>query len=193
MFILRNEGLAANPASISKSVPVSDLCVRRLPRPGRGVGVHPERLGVFGSPNLSPFNSNASTRNLTSFVDALDAASSISPLSATLTKNTGGWGGAPSFSAYSVPSALKSIRALPSTDPLNAPRSLSSLPFDFRLSTVNLLSPISFRIRTYAKCSRNPFRMNTSKTKDLKPCRINTSIKRGRGPRKSSSVTPRRR
>jgi hypothetical protein len=33
-----------------------------------------------------------STRNLFSPIDALDAASSISPLFATLTKNTGGWG-----------------------------------------------------------------------------------------------------
>ena len=90
MFILRNEGLAANPTSFSKSVPVFDLCRRRLPRPGRGVGVHLERLGVFTSPNLSPFDSNPLTRNLASAVGALDAASSISPLIATLTKNTRG-------------------------------------------------------------------------------------------------------
>ena len=35
---------------------------------------------------------DGSTRNLFSSLDALDAASSISPLFATLTKNTGGWG-----------------------------------------------------------------------------------------------------
>ena len=153
-----------------------------------------------------------------SFVDALDAASSISPLSATLTKNTRGWG-VPSFSANSVPSALKSTRALPSTDPFDAhhcplapiPTSLFksvpvsdlcvlcvsafsslslSLPFDFKLSTVNLLSPISFgtlrlravlarRIRTYVKHTRNPFRMNTSKTQDLRLFRMNTYEKTG--------------
>src|SRR5271154_603954 len=67
--------LAANPTSLSKSAPVSDLYVRRLPRPDRRVGVYPERLGAFSSPN----------------VDALDAASSVSPLSAALTKNTRGW------------------------------------------------------------------------------------------------------
>jgi len=162
--------LAANPASISKSVSVSDLCV-----------------SAFSSPNPSPFNPAPSTRNLASFVDALDATSSISPLSATLTKNTGGWGGAPSFSANSVPGvypdrvgALKSTRALPPTDPFNTPRSLS-LPFDSKLSTVNLLSPISFRIRTSAKCSRNSFTMNTSKTQDLKLFRINTYEKTGGG------------
>ncbi len=163
--------LAAKPTSISKSVPVSDLCVQ-----------------VFSSPNLSPFNSNSSTRNLASFVDALDAVSSLSPLSATLTKNTRGWGGVPSISANSVPGvypdrvgALRSTRALTSTDPFAAPRSLSSLPFDFKLSTVNLLSPISFRIRTSAKCNRNLFTMNTSKTQDLKLFRINTYEKTGGG------------
>jgi hypothetical protein len=40
----------SRPAPISKSVPVSHLCVRRLPRPGRGVS-------AFSSPNLSPSNS----------------------------------------------------------------------------------------------------------------------------------------
>jgi len=32
---------------------------------------------VFSSPKLSPFNSDPSTRNLVSFVDAVDAASSL--------------------------------------------------------------------------------------------------------------------
>ena len=136
-------------------------------------------------------------------VDALDAASSISLLFATLTKTTRGWG-VPSFSANSVPSALKSIRALPSTDPFDALHyplascriqlshpplhvlcvsafSFLSFPFDFKLSTVNLLSPNSFTIRTYAKHTRNPFRIRTSKTKDLKPFRMNTYEKRGEG------------
>ena len=87
---------------------VSELRVRRLPRPGRG-GVQPERLGAFSS---------------------------------------------------------------------------LSLPFDFKLSTVNLLSPISFRIRTSPKRARNPFRIRTSKTKDLKSFRIRSYEKTpgGRGP-----------
>jgi len=32
------------------------LHARRLPRSGQGVGVYPERLGAFSSPNLSLFN-----------------------------------------------------------------------------------------------------------------------------------------
>jgi hypothetical protein len=40
--MLPSSMLAANPASVSKSVPVSDLCVLRV--------------SVFSSPNLSPFN-----------------------------------------------------------------------------------------------------------------------------------------
>src|SRR5208282_2853671 len=56
-----------------------------------------------------------------------------------------------------------------------------SLPFDFKLSTVNLPSPISFRIRTSEKCACNSFRMCTSKTQDLKPFRMNTSKKRREG------------
>ncbi len=167
MFILRNEGLAANPASISKSVPVSDLCVRRLPRPYRGVGVHPERLGVFSSPSLSPFNPDPSTRNLVSFVDALDAASSLSPLSATLTKNTGGWGSASSSQNLAAPNHRS---------PVTAPV-LSLPPVTSHHSRITK----SFIIRTYAKCSHNPFRMNTSKTQDLKLFRINTYEKTGGG------------
>jgi hypothetical protein len=73
-------------------------------------------VSPFGSPNL----------------DALDAASSLSPLSATLTKNTGGGGIGVHPERLGVFSSL-------------------SLPFDFKLSTVNLLSPIFFRIRTYKK------------------------------------------
>jgi len=176
MFILRNEGLATNSTSISKSVSVSDLCV---------LGV-----SVLSSPNLSPINSDPSTRNLASFVDALDAASSISPVFATLTKNTGGWG-VPSFSANSVPGAcpdlvgaLKSTRALPSTDPFDAPHHPPDCFSFFHQSPVtNHQSQVtkSFTIRTYAKCARNPCRMNTSKTQDLKLFRINTYEKNGGG------------
>ena len=42
----------------SNAVPSSpNLCARSLPRPGRGVGVYPERLGAFRSPDpcLSSF------------------------------------------------------------------------------------------------------------------------------------------
>jgi hypothetical protein len=168
--------LAANPASISKPVPVSDLCVLCA--------------SAFSSPSLSPFNSNPSTRKPASFVDALDAASSISPVFATLTKNTRGWG-APSFSANSVPGvypdqvgAFKSIRALPSNDPFDAPPQPPHCFSFFHQSPVTShQSQVtkSFTIRTYAKSSRNPCRMNTSKTQNLKLFRINTYEKTGGG------------
>src|SRR5580693_9883783 len=77
MFILRNEEIAANlpapftlsalnseGAPTSKSVPIPFSALRAL------------YVSAFSSPN----------------VDALDAASSVSPLFATLTKNTGGGG-----------------------------------------------------------------------------------------------------
>ena len=129
---------------------------------------------VFASSLFFPFNFKllalsaveGSAPNLFSFLDALDAASSLSPLSATLTKNTRGWG-VPSFSANSVPSALKSTPALPSTDPLDA------LHFP--------LVAIPFRMRTSPKRARNPFRIRTSKTQDLKLFRMNTYRKSGRG------------
>ena len=197
MFILRNEGLAAHPshsigchpersegsaflpilatshsplATKSFRIPVSDLCVLCV--------------SVFSSPNLSSFNPDPSPRYLVSFVDALDAASSRSPLSATLTKNTRGWGGAPSFSANSVPSALKSTRALPSTDLLDAPHCPPHCSSFFHQSPVTShQSQVtkSFTIRTSANRTRNPFRMNTSKTKHLKLFRINTYEKTGGG------------
>jgi hypothetical protein len=136
---------------------------------------HPERSegSAFVSSLFSPFNFKLSTLNLFSFLDALDAASTISPLSATLTKNTRGWG-VPSFSVNSVPSALKSTRALPSTDPLDAlhyplgPKSFT---------TLHLRALLARRIRTSAKRARNPFRIRTSKTHDLKLFRMNTYIK----------------
>jgi len=114
-------------------------------------------VSAFSSPNL----------------DALDAASTISPLSAALTKNTAGGGGGVR------PERLGVFRSL-------------SLPFDFKLSSacpeprrrVSLLSPISFRLRTSPKRARNPFRIRTSKTKDLKSFRIRSYEKTpgGRGP-----------
>ncbi len=117
---------------------------------------------------------------LSAFVAILDAASSISPVFATLTKNTRG-GVYSSLSANPLNSAcpdavgaLKSSRALPSTD-----------PFDTRLGPI---AAIPFIIRTSAKCARNRFGMNTSKTKDLKLFRMNTSKKTGRGRGPSTAV-----
>ena len=54
-------------------------------------------------------------------------------------------------------------------------------PFNFKLSTVDLLSAISFTIRTYEEHTRNPFRIRTSKTQHLKPFRMNTYEKTGEG------------
>ncbi len=100
---------AAKDPGLIASAPVSELRVRRLPRPGRGVS-------RFSSPNL----------------DVLDAASTISPLSATLTKNTRGGG-------ISQASANNSNR--------------NPSPSNFKLSTacpdsrrVNLFPPTSPRI-----------------------------------------------
>ena len=110
--------IVASPTQISFPL----LRARRLPRPGRGIGVHPQRLGALSSllsssnistlkpSNLqtifppSPFPATLATLpQLTENTAALnpasvnlDAASSISPLPATLTKNTRG-GGLPSF------------------------------------------------------------------------------------------------
>jgi hypothetical protein len=198
---------ASRPAPISKSVPVHELCVRRLPRPGRDVGVHPQWLGLFSSPK----------------VDALDAASSISPLSATLTKNTRGYIlqpkcllvlAAPIGPFTRHPSVfdfqLLALFTLSLEGPALSPVEVSlerpalstvevstfNSPspdlsyFDFKFlalsvvegSTFNHFSPMSFRIRTYAKQPPNPCRIRTSKTQDLKPFRIRTYEKnRGGG------------
>jgi hypothetical protein len=138
------------------------------------------RVSAFSSPSLSPFSFKPSTLNLFSSLDALDAASSVSPLPATLTKNTRG-GGTSHASAK------------------NSNRNPSVL--DFQLSTVcpvyaeprreirrrvDCFLPISFIIRTYAKRARNPFRIRTSKTQHLKPFRIRTYRKKGRGVARTS-------
>jgi hypothetical protein len=109
---------------------------------------------------LSPFPSTltshaqlAENKNtLSPAVAILDAASSITPLFATLTKNTRGGG----------------YRFCPLSF-MASPTSHHSLP------------TISFTIRTYEKRARNPRRIRTSKTQDLKPFRIRTYRKTGRG------------
>jgi hypothetical protein len=153
--------IVANPR------PLPSASNRSRPLPPRKC--HPERsegsafrfsslcalcISAFSSPN----------------VDALDAASSISPLSVTLTKNTRGGGGGTSQAS------AKNTNPDPSL-------------FDFRLlglftlrseggvvegSSFNSSSSNSFTIRTYPKPARNPFAMSTSKTKDLKSFRIRT-------------------
>jgi hypothetical protein len=69
---------------------------RRLPRPGRGAGVHPERRAAFSSP-ASPFNSKLSTFNmfslspfpatLTGIPHSCRKTSRVSPFFATLTRS----------------------------------------------------------------------------------------------------------
>ncbi len=96
---------------------------------------------------------------LSPFVAILEAASSISPVFATLTKNTRGG----VYSSFSTNSAHRSGPP-DQLDPCRRP-----------------LATIPFKIRTYEKRARNSCRIRTSKTKDLKPCRMNTYRKIGRG------------
>jgi hypothetical protein len=105
-------------------------------------------------------------------VAILDAASSLTPLFATLTKNTRGWGTSASFlcvsSAYSA-----------------SPRYLflSSKTVSCKLSAVSVrpVTPNSFIIRTSAKRARNSSRIRTSKTRHLNSFRIRTYEKTGEG------------
>ena len=108
------------------------------------------------------------------FVAILDAASSISPVFATLTKNTRG-GVYSSSSANSVPSVLRLTRPQSPTDPVDPRRH----PTD----TIPLI------IRSSAKGVRNSCRMRSFKTQDLKPFRICSYRKPGRGRGLSSKGT----
>jgi hypothetical protein len=89
-------------------------------------------------------------------VDAVDAASSLSPLPATLTKSTRG-------GVYLFP-----------------PKNLFS-SFSRLLARHSSLATKSFTIRTSGKHLHNPIRMCTSKTKHLKLFRMSTYRKKGRG------------
>jgi hypothetical protein len=89
-------------------------------------------------------------------VDAADAASSLSPLPATLTKNTRG-------GVYLFP-----------------PKNLFS-SFSRLLARHSSLATTSFTIRTSGKHARNPIGMNSSKTQHLKLFRMNTYKKTGEG------------
>ena len=116
----------------------------------------------------------------------LDAASSISPVFATLTKNTGG-GVYSSFSANPLHSpcpnplgVLKSTRAQSPTDPFDVRhRPIAAFPF----RTLRLPAVLVRRIRTSAKRARIPFRIRTSKTQHLNSFRIRTYEKTGVGGR----------
>ena len=91
-------------------------------------GPCPDPVGALKSTrahsSAAPFGTRRSTPAtvpLSPFVAILDAAASISPVFATLTKNIRG-GVPPSSSANSVPSALKSTRAQSPTDPFDTHR-----------------------------------------------------------------------
>ena len=110
---------------------------------------------------------------LSPFITILDAASSISPVFATLTKNTRG-GVYSTFSANSLHSASPGpVGALKST------RTQSPTgPFDARHRPI---AAIPFNIRTSEKHPRNSFRIRTSKTNGLKLFRMNTYKKTREG------------
>src|SRR5580693_4174360 len=97
---------------------------------------------------------------LSPFVAILDAASSISPVFATLTKNTRGG----VYSSFSTNSAHGASAPPDPLDPCRRP-----------------LATIPFKIRTYEKRARNSCRIRTSKTQDLKLFRMNTYEKNGEG------------
>ena len=122
---------------------------------------YPLILNTLSSGSSSPFNiptskpSNLQTTNL-------DAASSLTPLFATLTKNTRGWGTSASF--LCVSSAYSVSQRYPFLSPTAVSCKLS--PLSSPLAPTN-----SFTIRTSAKPATNPFRIRTSKTQHLKPFR----------------------
>jgi hypothetical protein len=118
------------------------------------------------SPFLATLMSNPQlTENpatLSPLAALLRGASSISPVLATLTKNTGGWG-----TPFNPNSSLPVIQPL-----LHSPL---VYPEASRRAT------ILCRIRTSAKRAYNSRRIRTSKTQDLKPFRMNTYEKTGEG------------
>ena len=123
-------------------------------------------------PCLPTRHSTLATVPLSPFVAILDAASSISPVFATLTKNTRGWGTSASFLCGS--SAYSASQRYPFP---------SSTAVSCKLLAVSSLfaTPNSFRIRTSVKSARNPFRMSSFKTKDLKLFRMSIYKKTGGG------------
>jgi|HubBroStandDraft_6_1064221.scaffolds.fasta_scaffold07195_4 hypothetical protein len=150
-------------------------------------------------PNIPTFEpSNLQTTNL-------DAASSISPLFATLTENTRGWVSAivnffaaETESNPAKPGVCSLLRQSTSErseakDPQES-KYLAFRPIASDESPVTasalFLQPAtsrqsqitkSCRIRTSAKRARNSRRIRTSKTQDLKPFRMNTYRKTGEG------------
>src|SRR3984957_8112278 len=114
----------------------------------------PLSLAPFPATLTISLHLTENTANLNPTSANLDAASTISPLLATLTQNTRGWG----------------YRLIP-----------SPLPAEYFLLSSHPPFANSFRIRTYEKRARNSRKIRTSKTQDLKPFRICTYKKTGGG------------
>jgi hypothetical protein len=195
--------IVASPTQISLPL----LRARRLPLPGRGIGVHPERLGAFSSllssSNISTFKpSNPQT------------VPSPSPFPATLTtrvkhkpfpchsyKKHPGWGAATfnSFVAQTSVCALlrQSTSEIPEAKELQELKNLAVLPVSSHespvaaqaLSSTSHQSQItkSCKIRTFEKHTRNPFGIGSFKTQDLKPFRMCSYKKTGGGGPSTSS------
>jgi len=98
------------------------------------------------------------------FAAILDAASSISPVFATLTKNIG----------------VTSFKPKPPSARSSLSQSCGHSPFTSHRSPITVATN-SFTIRTSEKHTDNPFRIRTSKTQDLKPFRMNIYEKTPRG------------
>jgi hypothetical protein len=105
-------------------------------------------------------------------VAILDAASSISPVFATLTKNTRGWGTSASFLCASSAYSASQRSPFPSSTAVSCKLLAVSFP---------LATPNSFRMRTFVRSARNPFRMSSFKTKNLKLFRMSIYKKIGEG------------
>jgi excinuclease ABC subunit C len=130
----------------------------------------------FNIPTFKPSNPQT-TPSVTPLRAILDAASSISPVFATLTKNTRG-GGYPSSSANSVNGAC--------SGPVGALSSLPSPSFrnlqTFQLSNLPTFPrAIPLIIRSSAKRVRNSCRMRSFKTRDLNSFRMRSYKKTGEG------------
>jgi hypothetical protein len=115
----------------------------------------------------TPFSCHAAPPQLTENTAALDpssanldAPSSLTPLFATLTKNTRGWGTSASF--LCVSSAYSASQRYPF--PSSTAVSCKLLPVSSPLVT----TPNSSAILTSEKHTHNPFRIRTSKTQHLK-------------------------
>jgi hypothetical protein len=186
---------------------------RRASPPATSTPNRPHALSLNALNSCSPLDLNPTFEpsnpqtipSVTSLLANLDAASSISPLFATLTENTGGWVSAivnffaaqtefipakPGVCAFlrqstSERSEAKDPQELKNlvVDPVTSNKSPVTASALFLPPVTSHQSQVtkSFTIRTSAKRPCNPCRIRTSKTQDLKPFRMNTYRKTGEG------------